>query len=93
MAKETDAYKSLLDRLELYTEWPTVYRFKFIFKTDEPQIGVTIESWFDKVENKRYIQSSAKNYQSLTIDVKIEKAEDVIEIYKKGSDIKGLVML
>jgi putative lipoic acid-binding regulatory protein len=93
MAKKHDAYKSLLDRLELYSDWPTVYRFKFIFKTEEPQIGVTVEGWFDKGVKKRYMQSSAKNYQSLTIDVEMEKAEDVIEIYKKGAEIEGLVML
>lgn len=93
MANKKNAYKSLLDRLELYTEWPTVYRFKFIFKTEEPQTGITIESWFDEVIDKRYIQSSAKNYQSLTIDVEMEKAEDVVEIYKKGAEIEGLVML
>lgn len=93
MPDNHDAYKSLLDRLELYTEWPSTYRFKFIFKTEEPQIGVIVEGWFDKNVDKRYIQSSAKNYQSLTIDVEMEKAEDVIAIYKKGAEIKGLVML
>ncbi len=93
MSDNHDAYKSLLDRLELYTEWPSTYRFKFIFKTDEPKTAVTVESWFDDDVDKRYIQSSAKNYQSLTIDVVMEKAEDVIDIYKKGAEIKGLVML
>lgn len=93
MSKNHDAYKSLLDRLELYTDWPSTYRFKFIFKTDEPQTGVTVESWFDETIDKRYIQSSAKNYQSLTIDVEMETAEDVVEIYKKGAEIEGLVML
>lgn len=93
MPEEHDAYKSLLDRLELYTEWPALYRFKFIFKTGDLQTAVIIERWFDKDVEKRYIQSSKKNYQSLTIDVTMEKAEDVIEIYKKGAEIDGLVML
>lgn len=92
MSQKKDAYKSLLDRLELYTEWPTTYRFKFIFKSD-PQTALTIEGWFDEDVDKRYLQSSANNYQSLTVDVFMEKAEDVIEIYKKGEEIDGLVML
>ena len=93
MAEKHDAYKSLLDRLELYSDWPTVYRFKFIFKSNSPQTAVTIESWFSKDVKKSYIQSSAKNYQSLTVDVHMDSPEEVIEIYKKGAEIDGLVML
>ncbi len=93
MAEKHDAYKSLLDRLELYTEWPTVYRFKFIFKTEDAKTAVIIENWFDKTVEKRYIQSSKKKYQSLTIDVNMETAEEVIKIYKNGAEIDGLVML
>lgn len=92
MPEEHDAYKSLLDRLYLYSEWPSLYRFKFIFKND-PHTALTVESWFDKVVKKSYMQSSAKNYQSLTIDVDMQTPEEVIEIYKKGSEIEGLVML
>lgn len=92
MPEEHDAYKSLLDRLYLYSEWPTLYRFKFIFKSD-PQTALKVESWFDDDVKKRYMQSSANNYQSLTIDVNMATPEDVIEIYRKGAEIDGLVML
>jgi len=90
---EHDAYKSLLDRLYLYSQWPTVYRFKFIFKNNNKTV-VTVENWFKGEDVKpRYLQSSANNYLSVTIDAIMNSPEDVIEIYKKGAEIDGLVML
>jgi uncharacterized protein len=92
MGEENDAYTSLLNRLYQYSQWPSLYRFKFIFKTDNHLRGV-IENWFPADAKKSYLPSSANNYISLTIDVQMESPEKVIEIYKRGSQIDGLVML
>lgn len=92
MAEEVDAYKSLLDRLYQYSQWPSVYRFKFIFKTDH-QLGAKIENWFGNDAKVHYLQSSANKYQSLTVDIEMATPEDVIAIYKRGAEIDGLVML
>jgi uncharacterized protein len=92
MDGENDAYTSLLNRLYQYSQWPSLYRFKFIFKTDN-HLGLTIENWFPADAKKSYLQSSANNYLSLTIDVHMESPEEVIKIYKKGAEIDGLVML
>jgi uncharacterized protein len=92
MPEENDAYTSLLNRLYQYSQWPSIYRFKFIFETDN-HLGLTIESWFGKSAKSRYMQSSANKYLSLTVDVEMATPEEVIAIYKKGATIPGLVML
>lgn len=92
MPEDNEAYNSLLNRLYQYSQWPSTYRFKFIFKNN-PHTAVEIESWFGTGVKTRYLQSSANKYLSLTIDVEMHSPEDVIEIYRKGAAIDGLVML
>ena len=83
---DNQKFRSLLD--ESY-QWPDYYEFKFIIKTDDKSlimdklIGFTINETPSKKGN--YISISARKLMKST--------DEVLEIYKLMSTIKGIISL
>lgn len=86
-----DGYQSLREKLELQS-WPSLYMYKFIFKGENRKIAL-IESEFDKSAEFNIRASSAGKYVSITVKVKVNNSEEVIEKYKAISKIEGVIML
>ncbi len=81
-----EKFRSLLD--ESY-QWPDYYEFKFIIKMeDKHHILVHLEA-FHITERP----SGKGNYISITARKLIKSTDEVIEIYKLMSGIKGLISL
>ena len=93
MSKESDFYKKLKSSLEVTTEFPTDYMFKFIVPADGDGFQ-KIESIFDNlgavIKSK---PSKTGKYTSLTIRLKMKTANSIIIKYKEVSSIKGIVSL
>jgi len=88
-----DFYKRLEKQLSLSSDWPSVYKFKFILKSNHPDRN-KLEDFFKKFKKKISVRSSSKqNYISITIMVSLISSEDVILMYKKVSKIKGVIMI
>ena len=84
--------KSLENKLNETTQWPSVYMFKFIIPTDNRKIAL-IESMFGD-EAKIYTkESSAGKYISITIKVVMLSALEIIEKYRSAAKIEGLIAL
>ena len=93
MSKEKDFYKKLKVSLTETTEFPTQYMFKFIIPTDEVKFK-TIEEIFDNlgaVINSK--PSKTGKYTSLTILVKMENPDQIIEKYKEVAKVEGVISL
>ncbi|CAL2081959.1 DUF493 domain-containing protein [Tenacibaculum dicentrarchi] len=86
-------YIKLKGQLEDTTTFPNKYLFKFIVPTDENQ-AEEVKEVFNKggavIKTK---QSKTGKYNSLSIFLNVESAEEVIAYYKKADIIKGIISL
>ncbi|MDH3322767.1 MAG: DUF493 domain-containing protein [Flavobacteriaceae bacterium] len=93
MSKESDFYKKLKFSLEETTTFPTKYMFKFIIPTSNEKFA-SIENIFNNlgaVINSK--PSKNGKYTSLTILVKMNSADEIIEKYKEVSKVEGVISL
>jgi hypothetical protein len=93
MDKKEAFYKKLKTDLEETTKFPTKYLYKFIIPTSNAKI-VQIETIFDHmgaVITKR--TSKTGKFVSISILVKMENVDDVINKYKEASLVEGVISL
>ena len=82
-----EKFKELLDA---EYSWPAPYTFKFVVSSGQLQAVQTLFSDEAKITIK---ESSGGKYTSGTISVEMANAEDIIAIYKKASEIDGIISL
>ena len=88
-----DFYLRFYDQLLESQEWPGVYLFKFIVKAESPHLN-TLKSYFGNDQSQfSEKQSSKKTFTSLSVKVKMETPDNVIQIYKKASTLEGIITL
>lgn len=93
MSKESEFYEKLKKSLDETTTFPAEYMYKFIIPASEEKLK-NIESIFDNIGaviNSK--PSKTGKYNSLTIMVKMESADDIIEKYIEVSKIDGVISL
>ena len=93
-SKAENFYTKLKQRLKETSEWPSKYIFKFIFPTDKAKID-KISEIFDHTGAVIKTKTSSKgNYTSVSIILKMESPESIIEKYKiVGYQIEGVISL
>lgn len=82
-------YTEFREKLESSYSWPALYMFKFIVSSDKEE---EITNLFPKNEVK-FKSSKTGKYISLTAEIMIGTADQVIVIYKKAHTIEGLIAL
>lgn len=93
MDDKRDFYKSLKEKLDDTTSFPSKYLYKFIVPADSAKVK-EIEKIFNYggavIETK-----SSKNgkYTSISILIKMQNSNDIIEKYKVVGQIKGVISL
>ena len=88
-----DFYSRFYDQLLESQVWPGVYLFKFIVKAESEHLN-TLKSYFENDEPQfSEKQSSKKTFTSLSVKVKMETPDSVIQIYKKASTLEGIITL
>ena len=93
MSKESDFYKKLKNSLLETTKFPTQYMFKFIIPSDQEkfdQIDQIFNNLGAVITSK---PSKTGKYKSMTILVKINSPEEIIEKYKEVSKVDGVISL
>lgn len=73
-------------------EWPQTYLFKFISPGDEKSIARVV-ALFENQNEIAFRPSNKGNFTSITIKEVMLCAKEVIEIYKKAAEIKGVITL
>lgn len=84
--------KSLGDKLDQTTEWPTVYMFKFIVPADNRKLAM-VEALFSNTAQVTTRESRNGKYISITGKVVMLNALEVIEKYRKASEIEDIIAL
>jgi putative lipoic acid-binding regulatory protein len=91
--KTAEFYERLKVELDMSNTWPAMYLFKFIV----PSIGDNIE----RVENAfncmgaviKTTKSKTGKFTSISIDVQMKDAQEIIDKYIEVSVIEGIVSL
>jgi len=94
MDKKTEEfYARLKEELTNSTLWPAEYLFKFIVPSDNEKV-LQIEDSFDRMGAViETTQSKTGKYTSVSINVKMESAQSVIDKYLELSEIEGIISL
>jgi len=91
--KTTEFYDRLKTQLEGDTSWPSLYLYKFIVPASNEKIA-EIESIFDGTNAKISTRDSSKGtYTSLSIKVKLDSPDAVIQKYIEVSKVEGVISL
>jgi putative lipoic acid-binding regulatory protein len=93
MSKESEFYDKLRNSLLETTTFPTQYLYKFIIPTSKEKLK-EIENIFNNmgaVMNSK--PSSNGKYTSLSIYVKMDNPDIIIEKYKEVGKIEGVISL
>ncbi len=81
-----EKFRNLLD--DSY-QWPDYYEFKFIVKAEDKEKVLAHLPEFQISEK----QSGKGKYISISARKLIKSTEEVVEVYKRMSDIKGVISL
>ena len=84
-----DFYLRLQNKLNEVNEWPSVYLYKFIVTVNE--VDEVKKIFKDGEIHTR--KSSKGTYTSVSVKTVALSANEIIEIYKKASKIKGIISL
>lgn len=87
-----EQFDKLREQLNLQTNWPTIYMFKFIVPAENRTIAL-VESKFSDEAVITQNQSSSGKYVSITVKEVMLSAESIIEKYKEMQGIEGLMAL
>ncbi|NBP68196.1 MAG: DUF493 domain-containing protein [Cytophagia bacterium] len=80
---------SFREKLNQHYQWPTLYMFKFIVPSGkEPEV----KAMFLQQSLTEKLSANGK-YTSVTIQLNMTSAEEVIAIYQRATQIEGLIAL
>ena len=94
MDKKTEEfYARLREELSTTSEWPSEYLYKFIVPTDKDKI-IEVENAFNNLGAViKTSQSKTGKYTSVSVNVRMESPDAVIEKYIALSNIEGIISL
>jgi hypothetical protein len=94
MDKETEEfYDRLKVELDLSNTWPALYLFKFIVPTENDNVE-RVELAFDCMGAViKTTKSKTGKFTSISVDVTVKDAQEIVDKYLEVSTIKGIVSL
>lgn len=90
MAQE--GFDKLKQRLDEVHDWPSVYMFKFIMEPKD-EIIERVEALFPEQAEIQRRYSKGGKYLSLSVKEVMVSSQEVLNRYKKASEIDGVIML
>lgn len=87
-----DDLTRLKDKIIETTTFPSVYMFKFIVPSEHRTIALA-ENLFEENADIHTIESGKGKYTSITAKQVVMGADEIIEVYRKASEIKGVIFL
>lgn len=88
-AEELEKFKQKLSET---TTFPSVYMYKFIVESENRKIAL-VENLFDAEADIHTKESGNGRYTSITAKQVVMNVEEVVEVYKKAAEIKGIIFL
>jgi putative lipoic acid-binding regulatory protein len=88
-----DFYERLKVELDNSTNWPSVYLFKFIVPTENDNVFQVEEAFNRMGAVIKTTKSKTGKFTSVSIDVTMNNAQEIIDKYIEVSTIKGIISL
>ena len=86
-------YERLKTQLDISNTWPAEYLYKFIVPTESDNV-VRVEGAFNCMGAViKTTKSKTAKFTSISVDVTMKSADEIIEKYQEFSTIKGIVSL
>ena len=94
MDKNTqEFYDRLKVELDFSNTWPATYLFKFIVPSENDNID-RIQLAFDSIGAViKTTKSKTGKFTSISIDVTMKSAQEIVDKYQEVSTIKGIISL
>jgi len=94
MDKNTEEfYERLKAELDFSNTWPALYLFKFIVPTENDNVE-RVELAFDCMGAViKTTKSKTGKFTSISVDVTVKDAQEIVDKYLEVSTIKGIVSL
>jgi uncharacterized protein len=89
---EHHQFNELRKKLDETQSYPSVYMFKFIMDADNRKIAL-VENLFSENAELYTKESDKGKYISITIKEVMMSTDEIINIYQKASEIKGVMLL
>jgi uncharacterized protein len=89
---EVDKFEELRKKLSESMQFPSVYMYKFICKSNNKVIAL-VENMFDEDSEILQRPSAKGNYYSITVKRVVMDVEEIVAIYKKAGEIEGVIIL
>jgi len=92
--KETrEFYERLKTQLDMSNTWPAEYLYKFIVPTESDNL-MRVEGAFDCMGAViKTTKSKTGKFTSISVDVTMKDAQEIIDKYIEVSTIKGIISL
>jgi putative lipoic acid-binding regulatory protein len=90
---QDEFYKSLKEKLESETSWPSIYLFKFIVKSDSQALDAVVAVFENEKERIQLKPSKAGTYTSVSVKTLMLSPDAVIEKYRRVGEIEGVISL
>ncbi len=91
--KTAEFYERLKVELDMSTTWPSIYLFKFIVPSVADNVE-RVEKAFDCMGAViKTTQSKTGKFTSISVDVQMKNAQEIIDKYIEVSVIEGIVSL
>ncbi|RZK04148.1 MAG: DUF493 family protein, partial [Flavobacterium sp.] len=91
--KTEEFYERLKTELDNSNTWPAEYLFKFIVPTDEQKIEAIKNAFNCMGAVIKTSQSKTAKFTSLSVDVQMKSAQEIVDKYIEVSTIEGIVSL
>lgn len=88
-----DFYERLKVELDNSTNWPSIYLFKFIVPTENDNVFQVEEAFNRMGAVIKTTKSKTGKFTSVSIDVTMNNAQEIIDKYIEVSTIKGIISL
>ena len=86
-----DFYNRLENQLLESSEWPNLYMFKFILKSDNKNV-IKLKTLFKEIDTEISTKlSSSDKFTSVTIKAKMKSPSLIIKKYKLAAKIDNLI--
>jgi len=85
-------FEELRKKLNETQSYPAVYMFKFIMDADNRKIAL-VETMFSENAEIYTKESDKGKYISITVKEVMMSTEEIIGIYEKAAEIKGVMLL
>jgi len=87
-----DIYANLREKLEEQGGWPQIYLFKFIIPSDNKKLAL-VEALFGTEAQVTTRQSKSNKFISISAKEVMMNVDEVMAVYRKASDIEGIMSL